>query len=319
MKPVYYMKNWNLPSKEIALELSSYCGANCICCPHEDFPLKNRNMDYELFVKCVDDAASHGAVSIDICLMGDALLDPGIERKLEYCRSHYPELKIYCSSTAYTAEPEFVSKYIDTLQISMYGVTKEVYEAVHRGGLQFETTMEHIEGILTLPKGKRPYITMVFLLLPENQHQMETWKAKWEPRADEILIWRTHNWAGRYATHAPAKEKLKAAKSCFRPFGGDLCIWVNGDVTVCCFSEDKRLVVGNMYEQTLEEIFFSDRMKEIQQIHREGAFYRCGLPCEKCDQIFPRTDALVYSSKNRTVGQKLSHADHIYTFEDGLK
>lgn len=312
------MSNWILPSKEIALELSSYCGANCVCCPHAEFPLRNRNMEYELFVKCVDDAVAHGAVSIDICLMGDALLDPGIEKKLSYCREKYPQLKIYCSSTAQMAAPEFVSKYIDTLQISMYGTTKEVYEAVHRGGLKYEKTMENIEGIFALPKDKRPYITMVFLLLPENEHQMEEWKKIWEPRADEVLIWRTHNWAGRYATEIPSAEKMKHAKSCFRPFGGDLCIWVNGDVTVCCFSESKDLVIGNMYEQTLEEIFFSPRMREIQDIHRNNAFHKCGLPCEKCDQIFPRTDALVYSNKKREVGQKISHENHVYKFGDGI-
>ena len=311
-------KHWTLPSKEVAMELSSYCGANCVCCPHEEFPLKNRNMDYDLFVKCVDDAVAHGAISLDICLMGDALLDPGIEKKLSYCRENYPDLEIYCSSTAQTAKPEFVSKYIDSLQISMYGVTKEVYESVHRGSLKFEKTIENIEGILALPDGKRPYITMVFLMLPENQHQMEEWKVKWEPRADEILIWRPHNWAGRHSKEALPREKYSEAKTCARPWGGDLCIWVNGDVTVCCFSEDKRLVVGNMYEQTLEEIFFGEKMKRIQEIHKAGTFYGSNLPCERCDQIFPRTDALVYSNKNRQVGQKISHADHVYKFEDGI-
>lgn len=312
------MEKWMLPSKEIALELSSYCGANCICCPHENFPLKNRNMEYGLFVKCVDDAIAHGAVSIDICLMGDALLDPDIEHKLAYCREHYPDLKIYCSSTAQMASPEFVSQYIDTLQISMYGMTKEVYESVHRGGLIFEKVVANIEDILSLPSEKRPYISMVFLLLDENKHQMDTWKEKWEPLADEILIWKPHNWAGRYATHVPTREEMKHAKSCFRPFGGDLCIWVNGDVSVCCFSEDKRLVVGNMYEQTLEEIFFGEPMRKIQQIHKDNRFYQCGLPCELCDQIFSRDNALVYSSKKRKVGQKLSHPDHVYEFEDGV-
>lgn len=310
---------WTLPSKEVAMEISSYCGANCVCCPHEKFPLKNRNMDFSLFRKCVDDAVQHGAISLDICLMGDALLDPGIEMKLNYCREKYPDLKIYCSSTAQMAQPEFVAKYIDSIQISMYGTTKEVYEQVHRGSLKFERTMENIEGILSLSKEKRPYITMVFLILPENRHQMEEWKAKWEPRADEILIWRPHNWAGRYATGRPSQEDLKRARSCARPWGGDLCIWVNGDVTVCCFSEDQRLVIGNMYEQTLEEIFFGEKMQRIQQIHKNSAFYDCGLPCELCDQIFSREDALVYSNKNRHVGQKISHADHVYRFEDGMQ
>lgn len=313
--------NWTLPSKEIAMELSSYCGANCVCCPHEEWPgyLRNKNMEFSLFKKCVDDAAAHGGVSLDICLMGDALLDPGIEEKLSYVRETYPYMEIYCSSTCQMAKPEFVSKYINTLQISMYGTTKEVYESVHRGSLKFEKVMENVEGILALPKDKRPYVEMVFLMLPENEFQVEDWLKKWEPLADEVIVWRKHNWAGRWVEQTPGEEKLNSAKSCNRPFGGDLCVWVNGDVTVCCFSENKSLVVGNMYEQTLEEIYFGEKMKKIQEIHKNNAFFGCGLPCEKCDQIFPRDDALVYSSKNRSVGTKISHKDLVYKFSDGLK
>ena len=309
------MQGFILKSKEIAVEVSSYCGANCIMCPHDSFELRNRNMPFSLFKKIVDEAVMYGAISLDICLLGDALLAHDAEEKLAYCREAHPSLKVYCSTTAQTATPAFVSKYIDSVQISLYGNTKQTYESVHRGGLVFENTIANVEGILDLPKEKRPYVQMTFLCLPQNEHEMEDWKQRWEPRADEIMIWKPHNWAGVLYDNHYSEQQYKNAKSCGRPFTGDLCIWVNGDVSVCCFSADKRLVVGNSHEHTLEEIDGSERMKQIRAIHKNAAFFRSNLPCEKCDQIFPRDGALIYSSKGRTVGTKISQENHVYKFE----
>lgn len=155
---------------------------------------------------------------------------------------------------------------------------------------------------------------MTYLILPENEHQVEEWKAKWEPISDEVIIWKLHNWAGRYVTESPKKDKYINAKTCGRPFNGGLCVWVNGDVTVCCVSEDKRMVIGNMYEQTFEEIMFGAKRRRILGIHQGNNFFQCGLPCEKCDQIFDRSDALVYTNKGRKTGTAILLEDYAYNF-----
>ena len=310
-------KDWIMPGKMISMELSSYCDANCIFCPWgKDFSLKNKNMEFDLFKKCIDEAVLHGVTVLDTSLMGNAFLDPGLEKKLSYCREQYPTLKIYFSSTCGTnMDFQFIAQYIDTLHISMYGMTKKVYESIHRGGLKFEKVINNIEEILRLPKKERPYIILTFLLLPENEHQMEEWKSKWEGSADEITIWKPHNWGGRYLQEPPSCEAYGHAKTCGRPFNDALCVWVNGDVSVCCISEDKKLVVGNIGEQTFEEIVFGERRKKILEIHKKNDFYQCGLPCEKCDQIFDRSDALVYTSKNRALNAMIVSGDYIHNIK----
>ncbi len=308
------MREWSLAGGTITVGISSFCGARCICCPFDDFPLRNQNMDNDLFVKCIDEAYEHGMRYLDLCLMGDSLLDPNKEFKLSYVRRNYPDVKIYASSTGMSADPEFVKDYVDTLHVSFYGMTKEVYEKVHRGGVKFEKALDNIEKILAMPKTMRPYVVLTFLVLPENEHQLGDWKEKWEPIADEIIVWKPHNWAGLYPTDSCIVQDFSIAKSCNRPFGGPLCVWVNGDVTVCCFSWDKDMVIGNLYDQTLEEIYHGPKRKEIQRIHEKNMFSECKLPCKKCDQIFPREDALVYTNHNRKTGHAIMTEEYSVEF-----
>lgn len=65
------------------------------------------------------------------------------------------------------------------------------------------------------------------------------------------------------------------------------------------------MVIGNVKEQSLEDIFWGDKRKEIIDIHVKNAFDRCCLQCEKCDQLFSREDALVYSNKGRATREQI--------------
>ena len=309
-------RKWEMPGKTLVIELSSACGANCIMCPINDFPYKAKYMDNDLFIKCVDDAYEHGARYIDTCSMGDSLLDPQKESKFKYVKEKYPDMKIYASCTGMSAEPDFVAKYIDTLHISFYGATPETYRKVHRGKADFYKAKENVESILDRPREERPYVVLTYLMLPENELEYELWKKEWEPIADEVIVWKPHNWGGIYTSSFFSKNNFSEARSCGRPFTGGFNVWVNGDVTVCCFSWDERLVIGNMYEQSFEDIYYGEKRKRIVDVHKKGLFLGCNLPCEKCDQIFSREDALIYTNNNRVIGQSIVDEEYVVKFKN---
>ena len=294
---------WILPGKSLSLELSSVCQARCKMCPFELNPNKNKHMEFELFKKCVDEGAKHGLETLDLCLMGDSLLDKGFVQKMEYIKSYYPDIKVYASSQGMSIDVDTCCKYVDTLHVSFYGTTKEVYEKVHGGGVRYEKSLDNVERLLARPNAERPYVIFTFLILPENEHQLDEWLGKWEDIADEVIVWRPHNWAGIFddETKNDIYQNGVKPKSCGRPINGPFCIWVNGDVTPCCFSWDKRLVIGNVYNETLEQIYYSDRRRQIMIVHENNAFQNCSLPCEKCDQVLSRKDALVYTNHDRRV------------------
>lgn len=299
--------------KEINIEVTTLCDAKCIMCPRDEYPFPFKSMNFELFKRVLDDALENGVQSLVICGYGDIFLDKGIEQKLRYAKETSPTLKIFTSSTCSRVSKDklHLLNYLDTLKISMYGMSKKPYEDVHRGKLVFETVWENIHNILEYRKGrKKPlYIPMNFLILPENEHEVDAWRQYWEPLVDEIQIWRPHNYGSILSETYPWNETI-AKRSCGRPFHGEPYVHENGDVSVCCFDNTRELVIGNLAREKLSDLMQSPRLKHIQQVHRDGLFDSSDLICKSCDQVLDRGDALVYSSNSaRKVGVLMGHPD----------
>ncbi len=289
--------------KSITIEVSTLCDASCVICPRAQYKYKFANMDFELFKIAVDKAYNAGYSIISLGGYGDPFMSKYIEKCLSYIKNTYPSIQIQASSTCncLTNRLELL-KYVDVLRISMYGITKNTYEKIHRGFVSYDNVMKNINAILNMDK--HPYISMNYVILNENKEEMEDWKAYWEPKADEIQIWKPHNWAGLYDTSVNLAEKNKIL--CFRPFSDEYTVKVNGDISICCWDINHDLVIGNILDAELDKLSSSDKVKSIQnELKAFVAGKNTDLICANCDQCTNRTDALVYSSnKNIVSGRK---------------
>lgn len=57
----------------------------------------------------------------------------------------------------------------------------------------------------------------------------------------------------------------------------------DGKVTACCGDYDEELVVGNLSEETLQEIFFGENIRRIRKILSEESYDKLPL-CRDCYQ-----------------------------------
>lgn len=319
---ITYDKNnsGTIVSREITIENSTFCGAKCIMCPRDEYDKAWSHMKTDLFLNVVDQAVDLNVKSLDLCGFGDTFLDPELNLKLEHVKNKYPDLIIYTSTTAHALKGknlDLVADYFDTVRISNYGFSKSSYEAIHGGGLKFEKVQNNIEALINLPNNKKPYIMMSFLILPENEHEVDDWKKYWSDKVDEISIWKPHNYGGEKRIDEIAfksYDKLNNinVKSCGRPFNGNPFVRTNGDISVCCFDFNQKLTVGNLHFQNLEDILNGYQLSLLKKIHNEKKVLTCDKICNSCDQIFDRTDSLVYSNNpNRRVDQPNNHPDHL--------
>ena len=307
-----------LVSRELTVENTTYCGANCIMCPREKYHYSWKHMDTEFFKKIIDQAVKLGMQSLDACGFGDPFMDPEYRDKLAYIKEKYPHIKVYTSTTGHLIDSKrlpWVCELIDTIKISHYGFSKSVFEKIHRGSLKYEKVVKNIEELLGISKEDRPYVIMQFLIFPENEHQVKEWKNYWEPKADEVMIWLPHNYGGslysKYLNHPEEMRKSKP-RSCGRPFKGNLFVRENGEVSMCCFDFDRQLVIGDLRRQNLRDILEWGPLRKIRVVHTKGTYDECDYICKDCDQIYPRDHALVYaSSQIRKVGVLTSHHDFV--------
>jgi MoaA/NifB/PqqE/SkfB family radical SAM enzyme len=311
-----------IASRELTVENTTYCGASCVMCPRDEYKAERRwqHMPMELFKQVLKAGSELGITSLDLCGFGDPFMDPEFRHKLAHVRKNYPNLHIYTSTTGHLLDAsrlDWVCTSLDTIKISNYGFSQASYEKIHGGGVKFEKVRENILALLARPRGERPYVVLSFLIFPENESEVEDWKTFWAPLADEIMVWRPHNFGGSRAgeDHAflsSSRQDAEKVRSCGRPFKGNPFVRANGDVSVCCFDFNHRLVVGNVTEDSMLEVLQGARMADVQDIHNRLAMRESDLLCKGCDQIYDRKDALVYSNNcSREVDQPTTHPDHV--------
>ena len=261
-------------------------------------------MDFNLFKKIIDDAAQYSIECVDINGFGDPFTDKLLFKRLEYVRKKMPGAKIYISSTCFLMGPSMydnVAKYIDILKISFFGMTEETYEGVHRGNLKFGKSLSNILGLLKKIKTlkKKPYTIGLFLAHEINKHEVDDWIKFWEPKLDEVFVWKPHNWAGSRNYRAIDHSKQV---SCGRVFNGPSYVAVDGAVSICCWDFNKNLVIGDMKTQTIYDILHSETYKKLRKSHETNDFRK--YICHDCCQTNPDPSVLLYSSNNeRAVGK----------------
>lgn len=279
----------------INIENTNRCTNKCIICPRESFTQKLGNMDLDLYKKIIDDCSQYNIKTLDMCGYGDPFIDGNLEEMLWYAKQKIKNIKTYVSSTCNFIDTyKGTLEYIDILKISFYGMTPKVYEKMHA----YKQAWPLLNILEMLTYSKKPHTVGLYVETDINKDETQDWIRFWEPRLDEVMVWKPHNWID-YRDYR--KVDINKQVSCGRPLNGPLYIHMNGEVSPCCWDINKRLLIGDMKTQTIAEVFNSDAFKRIQEAHLKNDF--TGLICSKCDQTNPDPGVLIYSSnKDRKVG-----------------
>jgi hypothetical protein len=299
-----------LRSGKITIENTNICPANCTICPRDKYKQKLGIMDMNLFKKIINHLTKCTNVgTVDIGGFGEPFADKLLFERCAYIRKKLPKAKIFTSSNCFLMTPDKydnVVKYIDALKISVYGVSKKVFEKCHRGSVTFEKTYANILGLLELEK--KPYTIGLLTLTKDNAHEQEDWLKFWQPRLDEVYIWLPHNFGATMNFRTLDRSRQV---SCGRPVNGPLYVHLDGTVSMCCLDINKKLKIGDMNTDTIEEIFNSEAYKRIRAKHKAGNFE--GLLCNDCCQTNYNPEVLVYASnKERGVGKLNSNLKNLY-------
>ncbi|MFH1790720.1 MAG: radical SAM/SPASM domain-containing protein [Candidatus Omnitrophota bacterium] len=289
-----------LINPEIRFEVTNRCNARCIMCPRDKMKRPQGVLDMALYKRVLDEACEYGATQVSLENYGESFLDPFIFERAEYAKSK--GMKVFTITNGSIMDAESAAKMaglFDKIRVSMYAVTKETYESIHKG-LDFETVRGNVETLLTTRRAVKSglRIEMYFLLLDENRHEMDAFLKTYEPRVDAVSVWKPHNWSDGRAYRERAGRKV----SCGRPFTGPVQVQWDGLAVPCCFDYDSRIVLGDFNKETLKDILKGEKYERLRRAHASGNFGAYPF-CDSCDQLHKRADVLVYTNiKNSKVG-----------------
>mgnify|MGYP001199308649 CR=1 FL=1 len=286
------------PNAEIRFEVTNRCDATCVFCPRDLQTRKQGVLNMDLYKKVLDEAIEWGGVSfVSLENFGEPFLDPYLFERAKYAKDRGMYVATI-STGSHLHKGDAINqtlKYLDKIRFSYYGITKDVYEGLHKN-LDFEVSTKNIHDLIEAKAKKNNglRIEMYFLLMPENEHQMDGWLKTYEPLVDAVSVWKPHNWSnGR--TYRTIEEDDKV--SCGRPFSGPLQVQWDGKVVPCCYDYNSEIVLGDCTKETLKEIVLGKHYKEFRNAHRDGEFLKYPF-CDGCDQLNNQKDVLIYSNIN---------------------
>jgi radical SAM protein with 4Fe4S-binding SPASM domain len=268
--------------------VTNICNAKCSFCAYpkavQGKTLQQGVMPFDVFKKAVDEWAASGGQSVDLTpVVGDPLIDPNLLEKIHYA-VHQAGIKNLALTTnailmnRNDTHKRLVDSGIHRVFISTEGTSREMYEKIY-GVKQYDEVISGVRNLLDYnrSRGEPVHIAIRFrnAQRPSTIVRSEDFKKNIKPYlSPKVRVNFTvdyDNWGGTirpedlkgFMRLRPTPPKVNAP--CVALFG--FAVRHDGAVRLCgCRfkrSDIDDLIVGNIREQTLEEISKSERAWEI--------------------------------------------------------
>ncbi len=273
---------------------SSYCNLKCKMCPNKALSKDVLGtMDYDLFTRIIDQVVGYVG-DINMHHRGEPLLNPRLFDMIRYARDRDIRVRFHTNGCLMTEDKAaaLIDVQPDLISFSIDGFDKESYENVRIGG-SFEKTVGNVMKLLELrrkAKKKLPYVVVerITFLHQEITPEIETRTAKLEKEfldagVNEVVAKDEFIWAEE---EMEKRETPLTYKKCTFPWYAMVIGW-NGDVTPCPQDFFAKMVMGNLAEQTVEEVWTGKPYQELRE-KLQNDLDSLSM-CRRCDRLCRKT------------------------------
>jgi hypothetical protein len=289
-------------TEEIRIETSTICNYNCLVCPRDSLKRKKEIMSNDLFDLILSkkkDELPH-IKKLTISGFGEFSIDKDWKYKIKKASILFDKIHII-TNLSLLSEPDlsFLLNYISDIRVSLYGFTEDIYNKIHNTPANntkyFNNIVKKIFYIIKL-KNKNQKIILNYIEIPENKNETKDWINFWKDKVNLIEVWKPHNWINGKKYRSCCTHRIK---TCGRPFTGPIQVQVDGTINVCCFDYNGELLIGDLKNSSFNKIFNSDKMQNIQNLHRNNKadlIHQCSIcdqrNCNKC-----KSKEMIFNSK----------------------
>ena len=142
--------------------------------------------------------------------------------------------------------------------------------------------MSNIKTFLKLKKQKglkKPIVRIQTVRMKETEKEIKDFINYWKNRVDYVSICNYIEFDEEKRKKLRSKEVKR--KACNQPWQRFSISW-NGDVSICCRDYNSELIIGNVKNQSIRELWNSEKMKGIRKLFINGELGRIPI-CRFCD------------------------------------
>lgn len=283
----------------LEVELNYSCNLRCPMCTwsvEKAIEKKEDWFSFEDYKKLLKEAVTKGTKSIRLCYINEPLIRKDIDQFIQYASDvGVVDIIITTNGTLLTKDvsKKIIEAGLTKISISLDAVTEETYNKIRVGG-NFKTTIKNIHDFLEVRRSLNrtiPKLRLSFVRSKINDHEYHAFVEYWKDKVDSIGVQNLENPFEYGKFKDPSKKDLIVLDDinnksppkkfhCPEPFKR-MTVRGNGEVLGCCSLYAVNLIVGNWKQNSLEEIWNGEKMRELRKIHKNGEYYKNPV-CKSC-------------------------------------
>lgn len=298
----------------LRVETCNICNANCIFCAYQYQKRTKRIMSEKMFNKIIDDYNVMGGGNLGIIpVVGDPLVDPLILNRIHYARQ-FPNIKIISTITNGINLHEvgiknLLTSGLNSICVSTSGFDLELHEKIYRSNKAKRMKRNLIELLTVNRELGNPCEIKIGLRTCQSLKEVmsDTEFGEIVKLSDEVDInYYFEDWSGAIKQSDLLKGMklrpfslliLRRKAPCWMLYGG-LQILSDGTVAMCGCQElegDSDLVLGNIMDSSLADLYRSEKAKMIRKNWRNGS--KIPDVCRKCRNYNPYTFCMLKETR----------------------
>lgn len=253
----------------VDIELTNHCNLRCKMCDRERMTRLRGYMPESIFCKVVDECQKY-KIPLRFIGWGEPFMHPKIIDYLEYAKPLLLHITNNGQVITERQMREIVRIGLDSIIFSFQGATKEGYEAMR--GTSYDKIVSNILKLVKIRGDKeKPYIHISSTMTNEDRDEVSVFVNYWQNHIDSVGFGRTNlHEKKEYTNYRPCTEVWHK-----------LTVKWDGQVSACCGDYDNQLVIGNMKDFTLKEIWEGEELKAIRTLLLNNRFRNLTL-CKEC-------------------------------------
>lgn len=273
----------------MALSVSNVCNSKCPKCVYTQNPELRKSygsepfMKPEVFNKIADEAGKYHSM-MRISGTGEPFVNPDLVEEIEYAKKAGAGVGVITNGSLLDEEKirRLLEAEVDAIEYSVDAMDEEHYNMV-RTGLDYNQVKDNVLKTVEMRSkmNKKTAVLVSVVNSSEEDEYVEATVKYWEERVDKVISRKFLRW-GLIKEENKTKEYLSKEERVPCPFPFErLNIDTSGNVRFCGYDIEYNVVMGNVLENTIEEIWTGDKFNEWRQYHLNRQFDKIEM-CKNC-------------------------------------
>lgn len=297
-----YRKKWekcknikDVPNYPLHLnfELVSGCNLNCDFCVHslrsEDKKINKYKIPFKKYCEIIDEGLEKGLCSIELNGINEPFVQKNVDEYIGYAmKKGIIVSSLHTNGILLTEQisQSLIDSGLTLIIFSIDAINEGTYQEIRRNK-DYNKIIKNIYKLIELKQktnSKFPFIRVSFSKNKVNYRDLPQFIKYWEDKIDDISISSFCNpFVGKrkyYEMEEIYRLESSYLGTCYEP-NQRLIVFSNGNVGPCCSFFAEELIVGNIYKDSIYDIWNGVQMEDIR-LSVNGNILQQTIVCRKC-------------------------------------